>query len=116
MRNQDEAWILKIIEVHDCMSKEITRQLNLTAKRFEQRRAVLSILLNELDGMDSLIDCAEPSLENYQWVCGEFFAWLDHEHLQLGSLMIEKIQKTFGRDHFFVKEILPKIKKGGYSC
>ena len=100
------------------MSKEITRQLNLTAKRFEQRRAVLSILLNELDGMDSLIDCTESSLENYQWICGELFAWLDHEYLQLGlgSLMIEKIQKTFGSDHFFVKEILPKIKKGFYSC
>lgn len=116
MPNQDEKWIHEIIEAHDCMSKEISRQLSLTPEVFKQRRALLRILLNELDRMDSLIDCTEPSLENYQWVCAEFFAWLDHEHLRLGPLMIEKIQKNLGTDHFFVRAILPKIKKMGYSC
>ncbi len=116
MRDQDEQWIYEIIEAHGCLSKEISRQLSLIPRAFKQRRALLRILLNELDRMDSMVDCIGPSLEDYQWVCAEFFAWLDHEHLRLGPLMIEKIQKNFGADHFFVKEILPKIKKGGYSC
>ncbi len=116
MRNQDEKWIHEIIEAHDCMSKEISRQLSLAPEVSKQRRALLRILLNELDRMDSMIDCIKPSLEDYQWVCAEFFAWLDHEHLQLGSLMIEKIQKNFAGDHFFVKAILPKIKKRGNPC
>lgn len=116
MGNQDEKWIYEIIEAHDCMSKEISRQLSLMAEVFKQRQAILTILLNELDRMDSMVDCMAPSLEDYQWACAEFFAWLDHECLQLGPFMIEKVQKNFGRDHFFVKEILPKIKKKVYSC
>ena len=112
MRDQDEGWIGEIIQVHDCMSKALSRQLKLTPKAFEQRRALLIILLNEIDQMDSLVDCIAPSLEEYQWVCGEFFAWLDHDHLQLVSFIIEKVQKNFNADHFFLRIILPTLKEG----
>ncbi len=115
MRHQDTKWCDQIIEVHNCMSKELSLQL-LAATVCVQRRALLKILLNELDRMDSLVDCLEPSLEEYQWACAEFFAWLDHESLQLGPWMIAKIQKHFAKDHFFVKEVLPTIKKEVDSC
>lgn len=116
MRHQDTKWCDEIIEAHDCLSKELSSQLSLTARACVQRRALLKMLLNSLDRMDSMVDCLEPSLEEYQWACADFFAWLDHESLQLGPWMIAKIQQTFSADHFFVRTVLPTLKKGLDLC
>ena len=114
MRNQHKGWGDEIIEVHSCMSKELSRQFNLTEN--EERRIQLKKLLNDIDSMDSLVDCEEPSLKKYRLACRAFFACLDHKHLQLRPLMIEKIQKECGADHFFVRTILPTLKQGSKEC
>ncbi len=111
MHDQAE-WCDEIIEVHSCMSKELSRQFNRTDK--EERRALLKRLLNEIDNMDSLVDCKEPSLKKYRLACKAFFECLDY--LQLAFLMIEKIQKECGADHFFLRVILPNIKQGLKEC
>lgn len=112
MFNQHEGWCDAIIEVHSCLSKELFRQLNLTED--EKRRSQLKRLLNEVDSMDSLVDCKKPSLKKYRLACTAFFACLDH--LQLASLMLEKIQQAFSADHFFVRTILPTLKQGLKQC
>ncbi|MBP6104429.1 MAG: hypothetical protein KA508_05165 [Gammaproteobacteria bacterium] len=112
MFNQHEGWCDAIIEVHSCLSKELFRQLKLTEN--EERRAQLKRLLNEIDNMDSLVDCKEPSLKKYRLACKAFLECLDQ--LQLASLMLEKIQKECGADHFFLKTILPTLKQGLKEC
>ncbi len=108
MRDQNERGIYEMIDVHSCMSKELSRQLKL--RENENHRGQLKQLLNEIDSMDSLVDCPEPSLEKYALAFKAFFESL--ASLQLDTLMLRNIEQAFAADHYLRRVILPRLKRG----
>ncbi|MBP6104742.1 MAG: hypothetical protein KA508_06785 [Gammaproteobacteria bacterium] len=108
MRDQNQRGIYEMIDVHSCMSKELSRQFKL--RENENHRGQLKQLLNEIDSMDSLADCPEPSLEKYVLACKAFFEGL--AFLQLEALMLRNIEQAFAADHYVRRVILPRLKRG----